>query len=297
MASRIQIAKQDILSMFEKELPHILRLTDIAIALRDHREFWRLAKRTTLTSFVQFLVEKGSLKSVRLAFQNKPIYGFVWGDVPLMEMLLGLVENGYYSHYTAMRFHGLTEQVPKTIYLSQEKSENTETYSTHDEPFDQEAIDSAFSKEPRVSNNQVTRGDMRIVLLTGAYRAMFGITSSKVNVGEGEDLELRYTNLERTLIDIAVRPFYAGGVFEVAKAFENAKETVSVNQLAAMLKRMNFGYPYHQAIGYYLQRAGYKPSLVEIFKKFPQERDFYLTYGMAKKIYLKEWRLYVPEGF
>lgn len=297
MASRIQIAKQDILSMFEKELPHILRLTDIAIALRDHREFWRLAKRTTLTSFVQFLVEKGSLKSVRLAFQNKPIYGFVWGDVPLMEMLLGLVDNGYYSHYTAMRLHGLTEQVPKTIYLSQEKSQNTETYSTYDEPFDQEAIDSAFSKEPRVSNNQVTRGDMRIVLLTGAYRAMFGITSSKVNVGEGEDLELRYTNLERTLIDIAVRPFYAGGVFEVAKAFENAKETVSVNQLAAMLKRMNFGYPYHQAIGYYLQRAGYKPSLVDIFKKFPQERDFYLTYGMAKKIYLKEWRLYVPEGF
>lgn len=283
--------------MFEKELPHVLRLTDISIALRDRREFWRLAKRTTLTTFVQFLIEKGSLKGVRLAFQNKPISGFVWGDVPLMEMLLGLVDNSYYSHYTAMRLHGLTEQVPKTIYLSQEKSQNTEAYSTHDDPFPQEAIDSAFSKEPRVSNNQVTRGDMRIVLLTGAYRAMYGITSNKVNVGESEDLEVRYTNLERTLIDIAVRPFYAGGVFEVAKAFENAKEAVSVNQLAAMLKRMDFGYPYHQAIGYYLQRADYKSSLVEIFKNFPQERDFYLTYGMAKKVYLKEWRLYIPEGF
>lgn len=297
MVSRIQIAKPDIVSLFEEELPHVLRLTDISIALRDHRDFWRLAKRTTLTSFVQFLIEKASLKSVKLSFQNKSISGFVWGDVPLMEMLLGLVDNSYYSHYTAMRLHGLTEQVPKTIYLSQEKSKNTEAYSTHDEPFDQEAIDSAFSKEPRVSKNQVTLLDMRIALLTGAYRAMLGIINKKVNLGESEDLSLRFTNLERTLIDITVRPFYAGGVFEVAKAFENAKDMVSVNQLSAMLKRMDFGYPYHQAIGYYLQRADYKSSLVDIFKKLPQERDFYLTYGMTKKVYLKDWRLYVPEGF
>lgn len=297
MATRIQIAKRDILSLFEKNLPHVLRLTDIAAALRDHRAFWRLTQRTTLTSFVQFLVENGSLKNVRFTFHNKPVYGYVWGDVPLMEVLLRLVDNSYYSHYTAMRLHGLTEQAPKTIYLSQEKSQNTEPYSTHDEPFAQDAIDSAFNKEPRISNNQVTHGDVRIVLLTGAYRAMFGVTSSKVNIGDGEDLDLRYTNLERTLIDIAVRPFYAGGVFEVAKAFENAKEKVSVNQLAAMLMRMGFGYPYHQAIGYYLERAGYKSSLVDIFKKIPQERDFYLAYGMTKKIYLKKWRLYIPEGF
>lgn len=297
MASRIQIAKPDIVSLFENELPHVLRLTDISAVFQEHRAFWRLAKSTSLTSFVEFLIDKALLKKVNLSFPNKPLSGYVWGDVPLLEMLLGLLDNGYYSHYTAMRLHGLTEQVPKTIYLSQEKSHNTVMYSTHYEPFPQDAIDSAFSKEPRVSNNMITRGDVRIILLNGAHKGMFGIVDSKVNYGDNKDLELKLTNLERTLIDISVRPFYAGGVFEVAKAFENAKGRVSVNKLAAMLSRMEFGYPYHQVIGYYLERANYKSSLVEIFKKLPQEKDFYLTYGMTKKAYVNDWRLYVPDGF
>ena len=64
---------------------------------------------------------------------------------------------------------------------------------------------------------------------------------------------LRFTNLERTLIDAAVRPVYAGGVFEVRKAYQLAKEKVSVNRLAALLQKLNYIYPYHQAIGFYLE--------------------------------------------
>lgn len=110
-------------------------------------------------------------------------------------------------------------------------------------------------------------------------------------------MKLRYTNLERTMIDIVVRPFYAGGIFEVAKAFENAKDQLSVNTMAAMLKRMRFGYPYHQAVGYYLERAGYKVTLLDLFRKQPMERDFYLTHGAGKTVYNNRWRLHVPDGF
>ena len=99
------------------------------------------------------------------------------------------------------------------------------------------------------------------------------------------------------MIDVVVRPFYAGGVFEVAKAFENAKTKLSVNAMQAMLKRMAFGYPYHQAIGYYLERAEYKPTVVELFRRLPMERDFYLTHNMGKTAYNSRWRLFVPEGF
>ncbi|MDQ0083359.1 hypothetical protein J2W35_003723 [Variovorax boronicumulans] len=297
MATRIQIAKADIVSLFENQLPHVLRLKEISLALNTNREFWRLAKSTSLNSFVQFLLEKTALKKVNLPFPNKPISGYVWGDMPLLEVLLGLIEGSYYSHYTAMRLHGLTEQVPKTLYISQEKSRNTEAYSEHDELFPQEAIDTAFRQEPRISSNQVTMGEVRVVYLTGAHRAMLGVVEEKVNYDDDDDLTLRFTNLERTLIDIAVRPFYAGGIFEVAKAFENAKGKFSVNQLVAMLKRLNFGYPYHQAIGYYLERASYKTSAVALLKKIPMGRDFYLTHGLTKTTYVKDWRLHVPEGF
>jgi len=57
---------------------------------------------------------------------------------------------------------------------------------------------------------------------------------------------VRVTNLERTLIDAVVRPAYSGGVFEVAKAFELAKDQVSVNAMGAMLGKLRFAYPFHQ---------------------------------------------------
>ena len=234
---------------------------------------------------------------MRFPFPQREVSGFTWEDVPLLEVLLGLVDNSFFSHYTAVRIHGLTEQVPKTIFLNHEKSSSSTSYSKHAEPFDQAAIDAAFRQPPRASQNMVTHDDVRIVMLHSAYQAGLGITTGSVNYGGDRDLKLRYTNLERTLIDIVVRPFYAGGVFEVAKAFDNAKDQVSANAMASMLKRMELGYPYHQAIGYYLERARYKSSLVGLFGEQPMERDFYLTHAMGKTSYVKRWRLHVPEGF
>ena len=108
---------------------------------------------------------------------------------------------------------------------------------------------------------------------------------------------LRYTNLERTLIDATVRPVYAGGVFEVRKAYEQAKEKVSVNRLTALLQKLNYIYPYHQAIGFYLERAGYKTEFVSLLRRFPMDFDFYLAHDMGQNDYVREWRLYIPKGF
>lgn len=295
MASRIQIAKPDILKAFEG-LPRVLTERDITNTLNTNRSFWRLAKRTTLTDFKQFMLDETPLRRVHFDFPQRSLSGFTWGEVPLLEVLLGIVENSFLSHYTAIQIHGLTEQSPKTIFLNQEKSNPYQ--ETNQGPFEQEAIDKAFSQPPRFSQNEVTHGSMRILFLKSAYQAGLGITMSTMNFGGRQDLTLRYTNLERTLIDAAVRPFYAGGVFEVAKAFENSRhQNVSVNTLASMLKRMKFGYPYHQAIGYYLQRANYKSSQIDLFRKMPMDRDFYLTHQMGETSYNKEWRLHVPKGF
>jgi hypothetical protein len=295
VVSRIQIAKPDIVAKFET-LPRVLRADAVAHEFNENREFWRLTKSTSFSDFVSFMLQKTALQNVRFEFPQRPVSGFTWGEPPLLEVLLGLVDKSFYSHFTAVRLHGLTEQVPKTIYLNHERAGG---YSgpKEKELFAQEAIDAAFRQPPRASNNEVTHRDVRIVFLSSANQGMLGVTSAMVNYGEDRDLELRFTNLERTLIDIVVRPFYAGGVFEVAKAYENAKDKLSVNTMAAMLRRMEFGYPYHQAVGFYLERAGYKPSLVDMFKKQPIERDFYLTHNMGEMQYVPQWRLHVPKGF
>ena len=298
MASRIQIAKPDIVKEFD-EGPRVLRAQDVAEIFSRQRDFWRLTKSTSLASFLRFMTEKTSLKPVTFAFPTREVSGFTWGDVPLLEVLLGLVAGSYYSHYTAVRIHGLTEQFPKTIYLSKERSGGAAAASGPTEAIDQEAIDAAFSRPPRVSKNEIDLPDeqVRVVLLEGAYQAGLGVTGGDINLGGERNLQLRYTSLERTLIDIAVRPFYAGGVFEVAKAFERSKDRVSVNTMAAMLRRMRFSYPYHQVIGYYLERAEYKSSLVDLFRREKMDRDFYLTHGMKETSYISRWRVRVPKGF
>lgn len=59
-----------------------------------------------------------------------------------------------------------------------------------------------------------------------------------------------------------------------------------INKLVAMLKRLNFIYPVHQAIGYYAERAGYKSSQLDLLKRLPMEHDFFLSHAMTDTRYV-----------
>jgi predicted transcriptional regulator of viral defense system len=137
-------------------------------------------------------------------------------------------------------------------------------------------------------------GGTSFCILAGKYTGQLGVTE----VLAGPGVPLRVTGIERTLIDIAVRPDYAGGVFEVKKAYTNAASRVSVNKMMAMLRKLDYVYPYHQGIGFYLEQSGaYDSWLVDLARKFPFQYDFYLAYGMREPSYSERWRLFYPKSF
>jgi hypothetical protein len=297
--SRAQIAKPDIIETFNK-MPNVLTATMITKVFRENKDTWRLAKNMMVKDFIKFLIHSTELKKVNFPFPRRNITGYTWGEVPLLEVLTKLNEKLFYSHYTAMRIHGLTEQIPKTIYLNSEKSEGyvPDRNRVEDQFYEQQAIDSAFRKKPRQTKNEIEIPDKkcRIVMLQSGFHRNIGVINMIFYDGSDNGIPIRCTNLERTMIDIVVRPFYSGGIFEVLKAFENAKDKISVNKMSAILKQMNFGYPYHQSIGFLLERAGYKESLVNIFRQQQMVRDFYITYEINEPIYCREWRLFIPKG-
>ena len=89
----------------------------------------------------------------------------------------------------------------------------------------------------------------------------------------------------------------AGGSPWWQKPLKLAKDSVSVNKLTAYLRKLRYVYPYHQAIGFLMERAGYGEPLLRLLEKFPMEYDFYLQHAMKSPVLNKRWRLYVPKRF
>jgi len=290
--SRLQVAKRDIVQHFDDLSQKILKLSEIKTILTDQRAYWRLAQRANSHEFIRFLTENAKLKRLDFPFPYRKEYRYTWGNVPLLEVLLTLKPGSYFTHYTAVRINGLTEQVPKTIYLNHEQRPHHPNGT-----LEQASIDRAFKRAQRTSQNVVKYGDLRICLINGMHTQQLGVTAETVEYDASGPAKVRVTNIERTLIDITVRPVYAGGVAQVLKAFELAKDRVSVNRLMAMLQKLSYVYPYHQAIGFYLERAGYKSSSIELLRRAPMNFDFYLAHHMGPTTYVKQWRLYVPKGF
>jgi predicted transcriptional regulator of viral defense system len=187
-----------------------------------------------------------------------------------------------------MSLHELTDQLPRIVYVNCEQKPKP----TPNTELAQDRIDAAFQRKPRVSRNVAAYGDYRICQLNGMYTGNRGVISLKGPDGE----HLQVTGLERTLIDIVVRPFYAGGVFEVLNAYRHARSKVDVPQLVEMFKALGYTYPYYQSIGFYMERAGYGIAELDLLRTFPLEYDFYLTFQMRNPSYSEKWRLFFPEG-
>ena len=296
MPTRLQLARKAILTVFDGHDSHVFRRRDLELILSQNRAEWRLAMHTTVTEFIGYLTKSGKLRRLDFPFPHRKEIRYTWGDVQLSVVLMTLKSHCYFSHYTAMHMHDLTEQEPKTIYVNFEQPPKPAPVGG----LVQERIDAAFARKPRMSKNIARFKRIRVCLLNGKHTGYLGIESRDVSTGgDGGQSVIRVTDIERTLIDITVRPFYAGGVGEVLKAYRLAAPKVSMNRLAGLLSQIAYVYPYHQAIGFYLERSGaYKASLIDVFRrKFARDFDFYLTYNMDSARYDERWRLFVPQGF
>lgn len=56
---------------------------------------------------------------------------------------------------------------------------------------------------------------------------------------------------------------------------------------------MHYIYPYHQALGFYLEKAGYEKQALVPFLKMKQVHKFYLTYNMRFTEFDPRWNLFI----
>jgi len=291
---RIAIVLPKIIQELQSRGRNVFDATILSDIFQENKDKWRLPLAMDVNKFLDALAEQDSIEHTDFTFPGLPSKRlFYLENVSVYDLSAAILPKSYLSHYSAVTLWGLTEQIPKTIYITQEQSNSPSKQQTNE--LEQQAIDQAFKKPQRLSETIATFKEYKIILLRGKFTKNLGIDIlDRPEIGQ-----IRVTDIERTLIDIAVRPSYSGGIFEVLKAYRQAKEMypVSVNKLSGYLNRMNFIYPYHQAIGFYLEAAGnYKQSQINILRSKPRNYDFYLTYEMQEKEYSKDWNIYYPKG-
>jgi predicted transcriptional regulator of viral defense system len=244
----------------------------------------------TANAFIQDMLARTKLRQVSVKCRSNTSKRYTWGPVAPEAIALSIQSGSYLSHGTAVFLHALNDQVPKQIYVNKAQSPKPSPKGN----MTQEGIDRAFRNKQRVSTYECTFDEGRCLLLSGKNTGDYGVVELK----GANDETLRVTGLERTLVDIAVRPVYSGGVYEVLEAYRAAvtRPEFSSNVVLATLKKLDYRYPYHQAIGFYLERAGAKPSLLERFKRLGLNFDFYLDYAMPTTAYDSTWRLHFPKG-
>jgi hypothetical protein len=234
-----------------------------------------------------FLIEESRLQ--KTAFQTPRTETlYVWDLIDKYTLLSTLRPNGYYSHLTAMHLHGLIDYEPESIFFNNEQSTRLTGGN-----LEQSRIDNAFKKKQRITTAQTNYEGKVYWLLSGKQTGNYGVVQVKTSSGA----EVAVTNLERTLIDITVRPAYAGGVTSVIQAYRYAKSNVSIFELSKALRYINYIYPYHQCVGFYMDMAGnYNDDIKEFLNFKPFEYDFYLDYAIENPVYSQKWRLYYPDN-
>lgn len=287
--TRLEISKPEIESFFQTLDQSVFTLGQLDTILEELRPVCRLPQALTIRKFAEFLIQQTALHKNRLPFSYRPMDRYTWGEAHPYVMAASLREHGYLSHYTALQHHSLASTDEQIIYLNEEQPAKPGGNGG----LVQERIDAAFRRPARVSGNCAPWKEWNFCILNGMQTNDLGVIEVQLST-KGR---YRVTGIERTLIDITVRPAYSGGVETVLSAYKKAAGKISVKALAEMLKALNYTYPYHQAIGFYLDRSGqYPPDEVALIRKRKQSYDFYLAHQMSAVSYSKEWRLYYPSS-
>jgi hypothetical protein len=282
-------------SWFEDRIPYVYTTNEISALLEEKRVEWKIPTYISSDRFLRFLLENTALEQLLIQStgeRDQPdLTRYIWSRSDPFLLGTSLKQRSYCSHSSALVLHGLTDQLPQTFFVTTPQSR---TYPTDKDELVQEAVDKVFAKQQRESQTAYRALGYRYVLLEGAFAQPGDVDEVTL---ESSRMPVAVSSLERTLIDIVVRPSYSGGIVQVLEAYKAAYGQIDIGRMNLLLNRLNYTYPYQQSIGFLLSKAGYADSEIEPFLEDVTPIHFYLAYGLAEKVFVPKWHLYVPRGF
>lgn len=282
--------------VLDEEAPYSFSGAELNRLLTEHQGKMRIPAGVGRADVIKALLSTGALKKESITPLSRPksndgaeyrvIERLIRKGASAVHVALSLRPNSYISHASAAQHHGLIPASVNRIYANKEQSPKPEGTGF----LSQESIDRAFANAPRTSNLVYGFKNSEIIWLSGKNTGNHGVQTSDGKLGVG----VAVTSIERTLVDMTVRPAYAGGVQTVLAAFQAARDTISMPSIVAALSALQYVYPYHQAVGFYLQRAGLPTAALASLKKFPIDFNFYLANLITAPVLDQDWHVFYP---
>ncbi|OJW55192.1 MAG: hypothetical protein BGO67_05315 [Alphaproteobacteria bacterium 41-28] len=158
------------------------------------------------------------------------------GDIPLHEheIAMNLLTPSAISHFSALQYHGLTDQVPFVTYLSTPSS----------------------VKIPRLSK-KTPQG----CLINGLLYKIIKVPDTSffgfVETWESSS-KILYTDREKSLLDGLTSPQYCGGLSEVLHAFESHVGQIDIKKIIEYSLRLSIATS--KRLGWALEEVGVPPE-------------------------------------
>ena len=168
-------------------------------------------------------------------------------DAHEFEIAMAIVHPSAISHWSAMNYHGLTEQAPREVFVL--------TTTDH-------AIPRARGANSRREGDGYQIGNVRYRLVQVRPERFFGTQQVWVR-----DTRVSITDLERTLLDGISMPQYCGGFAEVLHAFQVALDRLDLEQIANYAERLNTATA--KRLGWILEHLGNQSPMIERLASIP----------------------------
>jgi len=189
--------------------------------LKDMKEYdektksllYNLSKKNWILRIKKGLYMIAPLEAGELGARSHTVHSFVLAS--------HLVDPYYISHWSALNYHGLTEQTPPAVYITTTKPRNRKKIL-----------------------------DIEFVFVTVPERKMFGTTEVKV-----ENSSVKISTPEKTIVDCLDHPEHCGGIEGVAKAIYFEHRDLDFKKTVEMVGKMG-NRTIVKRLGYLLERLG-----------------------------------------
>ena len=249
-------------------------------------------------SFIHALLAEDVIRKQTLKARNGKTIS-LYSSHPLEEfspheLAWAMFPSGYFCNLTAIFHHGLTDQVPNSVYVCHET-----LHAQQGNPAgipSESMVRNAFIHPHRHTNYVFDFRGHELFVLNRTQNSDQGVVT--VNNQSPCPVGSRVAGLERALIDAVVAPQYNGGIISLPAYFKSARDKLQIEKLLEIYRKLKFVYPYAQSIGLLLEQAGMPEQADRVRSVYPPRHRFFLDHNAKTSwIYNERWMIYSPREF